>query len=110
MAPTLKDETIILQVEADRPIIYTPKRLKWNEITVPTEFQIVPRNLERTKVEDIIEEPDGKILLKFPSFRERPSTSRHSWLLARRSSYESIDFNSPIEQIQPSSLEPQFQK
>ena len=30
MTPTLKDETVILQVEADRPTIYTPKRLKWN--------------------------------------------------------------------------------
>ena len=63
MTPTLKKETTLLQVDADRPTTYTPKRLKWNEITIPSEFIIqnpqVPRNIEQTNPEDIIEEPDG---------------------------------------------------
>ena len=102
MTPTLKDETVILQLEVDILIVCTPKRFKWNEIIVPTEFQIqnpqVPRHLERTVAEQIIEEPDGKVFIKFPSYRERPSTSSNfSWMPARQSSSNSIEFVSSIK-------------
>lgn len=33
--PLKNEETILLQVNADQPATYTPKRLAWNEITIP---------------------------------------------------------------------------
>ena len=69
---------------------------------MPPEFQIqnpqVPRNLERTEAEQIIEEPDGKVFIKFNSFRERPSTaSNYSWIPVRQSCSDFTKLVPPIE-------------
>ena len=32
--PSNSQETILLQIEDDKPIVFTPKALKWDEITV----------------------------------------------------------------------------
>ena len=39
LKPTL-DETILLKAESDNITTFTPKLLKWNEITIPQEFII----------------------------------------------------------------------
>jgi len=55
-----QEETVLLQIEADHSKTFVPKRLKWNEITIPNEFRIeapqVSRNIEQTEVQDILEE------------------------------------------------------
>ena len=99
-----KNETILLQVDAASPSTFTPKTLKWNEITIPEFFitnnEQIPRNLEQREVNQIIEEPDGKITIKFktskPDHISSSSTARHSF-----SGHSSINFKEPIEQTNP---------
>lgn len=72
--PLTREEIVLLQIDVEKPTTFTPKRLKWSEITIPSEFVIEnpqpPRNIMRNEVEQIIEEPDGRVLLKFGFFRE----------------------------------------
>lgn len=71
-----KGETIILAVHSkDTPnATYIPRQLKWNEITIPDQwkFEITQpiRNFEQKNISKIIEQRDGRILLKFGSMRE----------------------------------------
>ncbi|KAG5374115.1 hypothetical protein IGI04_042561 [Brassica rapa subsp. trilocularis] len=71
-----KGETTILAVHSkDTPTTtYTPKQLKWDEITIPDQWEIEitqpPRNLEQKNISKIIEQKDGKILLRFGSYRD----------------------------------------
>ena len=64
-----QEETVLLQIEAEQSKTFVPKRLKWNEITIPEEFKIenpqTPRDIERTDISDIIEENDGTVLIRF---------------------------------------------
>lgn len=68
------EETVLLQIDANYSKVFVPKRLKWDEITIPDEFKIdipqIPRNLERTEISEIIEESDGTILFRFNSLKE----------------------------------------
>ena len=77
----LAEETVLLQIEAEHSKVFVPKRLKWNEITIPNEFKIdipqIPRNIERTEAYEIIEENEGTVLVKFNSFREGSSSSSY---------------------------------
>lgn len=47
----IKEETVLLQIDSECSKTFTPKRLKWDEITIPEEFQVenpqIPRNFER---------------------------------------------------------------
>ena len=77
-----KGETTILAVHSkDTPTAtYTPKQLKWDEITIPDQWKIEitqpPRNFEQKNISKIIEQKDGKILLRFGSYRDPlPPTS-----------------------------------
>ncbi|KAL0723058.1 hypothetical protein Bca4012_037657 [Brassica carinata] len=71
-----KGETTILAVHSkDTPTAtYTPKQLKWDEITTPDQWKIditqPPRNFEQKNISKIIEQRNGKIILQFGSFRE----------------------------------------
>ena len=77
--PSNSQETILLQIEDDKPTVFTPKALKWDEITIPDVIELhEPQStaqIERRDIEQIIKEPDGKVVLKFRSlsFREDPS-------------------------------------
>lgn len=82
-----KGETTILAVHSkDTPTAtYTPKQLKWDEITIPDQWKIditqPPRNFEQKNISKIIEQRNGKIILQFGSFREQLPpriTSYHS--------------------------------
>ncbi|KAG5410924.1 hypothetical protein IGI04_007243 [Brassica rapa subsp. trilocularis] len=50
------------------------KQLKWDEITIPDQWKIEitqpPRNFEQKNISKIIEQKDGKILLRFGSYRD----------------------------------------
>ena len=78
--PSNSRETILLQIEDEKPIVFTPKLLKWEEITHPDELELQepqqPIQIERREIEQIVEEPDGRVILKFRSrsIREEPST------------------------------------
>ncbi|KAI5650221.1 hypothetical protein M9H77_36226 [Catharanthus roseus] len=96
LIPTSRDETVRLHIEAEQSKTFTPKRLKWHEITIPDEFQIDNphplRDIERNEVSQIIEEPDGNVLIRFNSMREHASSStiqpgRHSFAHSRRCSF-----------------------
>jgi len=56
-----------------------PKALKWDEITIPDVIELqepqTTAQIERRDIEQIIEESDGKVILKFRSLslREEPS-------------------------------------
>ncbi|KAI5653694.1 hypothetical protein M9H77_30881 [Catharanthus roseus] len=100
MIPTSRDETVLLHIEAEQSKTFTPKRLKWHEITIPDEFQIENphplSDLERNEISQIIEEPNGNVLIRFNSMREQESSStfsipiepsRHSFAHSRRHSF-----------------------
>ena len=50
------------------------KQLKWDEITIPDQWKIEitqpPRNFEQKNISKIIEQKDGKILLRFGSYKD----------------------------------------
>jgi len=77
--PSHSQETILLQIEDDKPTIFTPKALKWDEITILAVSELhepqMTAQIEHRDIEQIIEELDGKVVLKFHSlsFREDPS-------------------------------------
>ncbi|KAI5649343.1 hypothetical protein M9H77_35348 [Catharanthus roseus] len=100
LIPTSRDETVLLHIEAEQSKTFTPKRLKWHEITIPEEFQIenaqAPPHIERTEISQIIEETNGNILIRFNSMREQGSCS-HSPEPSRYSFAESLStFQMPL--------------
>ncbi|KAI5681135.1 hypothetical protein M9H77_02362 [Catharanthus roseus] len=97
LIPTSRDETVLLHIDAEQSKTFTPKRLKWHEITIPDEFQIENPHpcpdIERKEISQIIEDPNGNVLIRFNSMREHGSPSipmepsRHSFAHSRRQSY-----------------------
>jgi len=70
--PSNSQETILLEIEDEKPTVFTPKLLKLDEITLPDELELYePRpsvQIERRDIDQIIEDADGWILLKFRFF------------------------------------------
>ena len=110
--PSNSQETILLQIEDDKPTVFTPTLLKWDEITLPDELELhepqSSSHIERRDIDQIIEEPDGRVLLKFRSLSIReefpkppPSNYRRSFS-DTSSNYEPLDhttryrFRNPI--------------
>jgi len=84
--PSNSQEIILLQIEDDKPTVFTPKALKWDEITIPDVIELhepqITAQIERRDIEQIIEEPDGKVVLKFSSLsfheeRSQPGPSNY---------------------------------
>jgi len=77
--PLNSQETILLQIEDDKPTFFIPKALKWDEIIIPDVIEIQEpqqsAQVEWINIDQIIEEPDGRVILKFRSHstREDPS-------------------------------------
>jgi len=67
--PSNSQETILLQIEDEKPIVFTPKALKWDEVTIPDVIELQEpqqsAQIERRDIDQIIEEPDGRVILKF---------------------------------------------
>ena len=38
--PSNSRETILLQIEDDKPTVFTPKAIKWDEITIPDVIEL----------------------------------------------------------------------
>ena len=59
--PSNSEETILLEIKVDKPFVFTPKFLKWDEITIPEELVIESNQLAppigRDEIDQIIEEP-----------------------------------------------------
>ena len=78
--PSNTQEKILLQIDDEKPTVFTPKLLKWDEITLLDELKLQepqqPAQIERRDIDQIIEEPDGRVILKFQSasIREDPFT------------------------------------
>ena len=75
--PSNSKETILLQIEDDKPQVFTLKLLKRDEITIPevielddAQFASHDKSKQMNDIEQIIEEPDGIVLFRFRPFRE----------------------------------------
>jgi len=77
--PSNSQETILLQIEDDKPTAFTPKALKWDEITISDVIELQEpqpsAQIERCYTDQIIEEPDGRDILKFRSLSQREDPS-----------------------------------
>jgi len=92
-----------LQIEDDKPTVFTPKALKWEEITIPDVIELhEPQSsaqIERRDIDQIIEEPDGRPILKFRSLSTREDPSQPGPSNYRRSF---CDFSSQSGYLDPS--------
>ena len=65
------EERVLLRIEDDKPTVFTPKLLKWEKNSLPDELEIrncVPQaQIEKRDVDQIVEEPDGRVILRFRS-------------------------------------------
>ena len=89
--PSNTKETVLLQIEDDKPQVFTPKLLKRDEITIPDAIELedaqhayMDKSRQMNDIGQIIEERDRQVLLRFRSFRESTnpldtSTSRKSF-------------------------------
>ena len=75
--PSNSKETILLLIQGDKPQVFTPTLLKWDEITIPEAIELNDaqsashdKSKQMNDIEQIIEETDGIVLLRFCSFRE----------------------------------------
>ena len=70
-----------MQIDDEKPTVFTPKLPKWDEITLPDELELQkpqqPVQIERRDIDQIIEESDDRVILTFrsASIREDPSIS-----------------------------------
>ena len=87
--PSNSQETILLQIEDDKPTVFTPKALKWDEITIPDVIELQEpqqsTQIERRDIDKITEEPDGRVILKFRSLSSREDSSQPGSSTYRRS-------------------------
>ena len=63
--PSNSKETILLQIEDDKPQVFTSKHLKWDEIIIPEAIELEDaqsafhdKSKQMNDIEQIIEEPD----------------------------------------------------
>ena len=75
--PSNSKETILLLIQGDKPQVFTPTLLKWDEITIPEAIELNDaqsashdKSKQMNDIEQTIGETDGVVLLRFCSFRE----------------------------------------
>ena len=63
--PSNAKQIALLQIEDDKPQVFTPKLLKWGGITIPEAIELVDaqaasidKSRQMNDIEQIIEEPD----------------------------------------------------
>jgi len=87
--PSNSQEMILLQIEDDKSTVFAPKLLKWDEISLPDKLEIpksVPSaQIDRRDIDQIVEEPDGRVILQFRSRSIREDISIPEPLNYRRS-------------------------
>ena len=103
--PWNSKETILLQIEDDKPPVFTPKIIKWKEITIPEAIELEDvqssshdKSKQLKDIEQIIEEPDGVVPLRLCSSCEPinlPSTSRSRKSISDFHSNRGIPINKP---------------
>ena len=69
--------TVLLQIEDEKPQVFSPKLVKRDAITIPEAIEVEeaqPTSIEKSRqkinIEQIIEEHFSRVLLRFCSFRE----------------------------------------
>jgi len=67
--PSNSKETILLQIEGDKPQVFTLKLFKWDDITIPEAIELEDaqsashdKSKQMNDIEQIIGEPDGIVL------------------------------------------------
>ena len=65
--PSNSQETVLLQIEDEKPTVFTPKLLKWDEITLLDELELQEpqqfSQIERREIDQIGEDPEGLSLI-----------------------------------------------
>ena len=68
--PSNTKETVLLRIKHDKPQVLTPKLLKWDKITIPEVIELEatqPTSIDKSRqmndIGQILEEPDGRVLL-----------------------------------------------
>ena len=97
-------EIALLQIEDDKPTVFTPKLLKWEEISRPDELEIpsciLPAQIEGRDIDEIVEEPDGTVILRFRSKSIREDISIPKSLNYRTSFSEYSTRSEPLNNSQ----------
>jgi len=90
--PSNSQEIVLLQIEDDKPTVFTPKLLKWEQISHPNALEIPncvpPAQVERRDIDQIVEEPSGRVILQFRSKSIREDISIPESSNYRRSVYD----------------------
>ena len=67
--------TVLLQIEYDKPQVFTPKHLKQDAITIPDAIVLeeaqptsIGKSRRKINIQQIIEEHFGRVLLRFGHF------------------------------------------
>ena len=70
--PLNREVIVLLQIEDVKPQVFTPKLLKWDEITIPEAIELEegqPTSIEKTRqkidIGQILGEHFGRVLLRF---------------------------------------------
>ena len=73
--PLNTNVTVLLQIEDDKPQVFTPKHLKQDAITIPKAIVLeeaqptsIGKSRQKIDIEQIIEEHFGRVLLRFGHF------------------------------------------
>jgi len=102
--PSNSQETVLLQIEDNKSTIFTPKLFKWVEITLPDEVELQEAQpsakIKRRDNVQIIEEPDGRVILKFRSLSIKDNISNLGPLNYRRSFYNFSSASEPLDHSQ----------
>ena len=106
--PSNSQETILLQIEDDKATVFTPKALKWDEITIPDVIELqepqCSAQIERRDIDQIIEELDDRVILKFRFLSCREDSSLPSSSNYRRSFSECSSQTGNLDHSQRLSL------
>ena len=74
-----KGETILLQADPSNSRSFVPKRIKWEEVTLPESWTIPnaipPKSIENSKVEYIVEDSEGNVEISFTREKIQPPRS-----------------------------------
>ena len=68
-----KGETVLIQTDIHRSRMTVPKTIKWSDIKLPQKWElqeaVPPQKVERSQIEQIFQQSDGKVEISFSSRR-----------------------------------------
>ena len=102
--PSNSQQIVLLQIKDGKPIVFTPKLLKWDQISLPDELEIPnsvpPAQIERRDIDQIMKDPDGRVILPFQSRSIREDSFIPKSSTYRRSFFEYSLMFEPLDNSQ----------